>query len=97
MALYAMHVGTPSVQYRQAPAPEIATQMSEARDAATVRDLCLPLVQVYSSQTSMVRELSDLWRNGLLTALCWAVLCAIMFSWVFAVLHDTEQPAPVPV
>lgn len=94
MALYAMRIGEPAVQFRQSQ--DVMTRVSEARDLATVRTFCLPLAQVYNSQTNMIRELSGLWRSGLTVVLCWAVLSAIMFSWVFAVLHGTERQTPAP-
>ena len=93
MTLYAMRIGESSVQFQQASPQDVMTRVSEARDVATVRDLCLPLVQVYNSQSNMNRELSGLWRNGLMTVLCWSVLCAIIFAWVFAVLRNAEQSA----
>lgn len=96
MTLYAMRIGEPSVQYWQSSSQDVVTRVSEARNVATVRNLCLPFAQVYNSQSNMVRELTSLWRVGLMAVLCWAVLSAIMFSWVFAVLHNMEQQTPVP-
>jgi len=96
MALYVMQIGESSVQYRQSSPPNIVAQMSEASDVATIRGICLPLVRAYSAQSNTNIEQLSLWRNGLLTALCWAVLCAIMFSWIFAALYQTEQPEPAP-
>ncbi len=96
MTLYAMRIGEPSVQYWQSSSQDVVTRVSEARDVATVRNFCLPLAQVYNSQTNMIRELSGLWRGGLMAVLCWAALTAIMFSWVFAVLYNTGQKTPAP-
>jgi hypothetical protein len=96
MTLYAMSIGESSVQFRQSSPQDVMTRVSEARDVATVRNLCLPLAQIYNSQSNLVRELSNLWRSGLMTVLCWAVLSAFMFAWVFAVLRNSEQPAPAP-
>lgn len=95
MTLYAMCIGEPPVQYRQSSSQNVLMRVSEARDVAAIRELCLPLARVYTSQSDMVRELSGLWRGGLVAVLCWATLSAIMFLWVFAVLYKTEQRPPL--
>ena len=95
MTLYAMYVGEPSVQYRPSSPQVVITRLSEARDVATARDLCLPLIQVYDSQINTIRELSGLRRFGLVAVLCWAVLSALMFAWIFAVLRNMDIP-PAP-
>lgn len=96
MILYATHVGEPTVQYRQAAPQDVSKRMSEAPDIATVRNLCLPLVQVYNSQSNTVRELAGLWHNSLMAALGWAALSAVMFLWVFGVLYKTDEQTHVP-
>jgi len=96
MSLHVMRIGESSVQYRQSSLPNIVTQLSDESDVATIRGLCLPLVRAYNAQTNLNAEQSDFWRYGLITALGWAILCAIIFGWVFAVLRNSEQPAPAP-
>ena len=93
MTLYALQIGEPSVQFRQVSSQEFAKSISEARDASAVRDICLPLAHAYNAQSSMVQELSSFRCIGLMAALCWGALSAIVFAWVFAVLRNAERVA----
>ena len=93
MGLYIMEIGRSSDQFHQS-SQNLTKQLTDAPDVAAIRSLCLPLARAFNAQSSALRDDASVWRNSLLVGLCWAVLSAIMFAWVFAVLRSAGLETP---